>query len=138
MTQQTQPETPPTKLWEFIRFDENGLIPVITQSAESGEVLMLAWMNRDALSETLATARMCYWSRSRGKLWRKGEESGQVQALVSLALDCDGDALLAKVRQTGVACHTGRRFCFFHDLKHDGSMRVTVAPEVDAEKLYGK
>lgn len=132
------PETQPKTLWDFIRFDEQGLIPVIAQSANSGEVLMLAWMNRDALTETLATGHMCYWSRSRATLWRKGEKSGQTQKLLSLAIDCDGDALLAKVEQTGVACHTGRRFCFFHEVRADGSLTVHLEPDADPEKLYGK
>lgn len=127
----------PDKLWDAIRFDAAGLIPVIAQ-AKSGEVLMLAWMNREALTETLATGRMCYWSRSRGKLWRKGEESGQSQALLALALDCDGDALLATVEQTGVACHTGRKHCFFYAVGKDGSLSVTLAPEVEPAELYKK
>ena len=93
-----------------IRFDTNGLVPAITQQHDTGEVLMMAWMNADAVTETLATGRVCYWSRSRGKLWRKGETSGQQQVLKDFLLDCDGDTILLKVDQTGVACHTGRRF----------------------------
>src|SRR5579871_4126248 len=95
-------------------FNENGLIPVIAQQHDSGEVLMMAWMNREALDETLATGRVCYYSRSRQKLWRKGETSGQVQTLRELRLDCDGDTILLLVDQQGVACHTGRRNCFFN------------------------
>ena len=98
-----------------VAFPENGtgLIAAIAQEDSSDEVLMLAWMNRAALLETLTTGRVCYWSRSRQRLWRKGEESGHVQRLVRLRLDCDRDALLLRVEQTGPACHTGRHNCFF-------------------------
>ncbi len=89
-------------------FNDAGLIPAIAQAEKTGEVLMMAWMNRAAIEETLATGQVCYFSRSRNKLWRKGETSGQVQRLVELRLDCDGDCLLLLVEQTGVACHTGR------------------------------
>ncbi len=99
-----------------IQWNADGLVPVIVQQHDTGEVLMMAWMNRAALDETLATKRMCYWSRSRGSLWRKGETSGNTQKLISISVDCDGDTLLAKVDQTGVACHTGRRNCFFTPL----------------------
>ena len=119
-----------------IVFDRDGLVPVITQSHASGEVLMLAWMSRDALAETLASGRMCYFSRSRGRLWRKGETSGQVQRLIELRLDCDGDALLALVDQTGVACHTGRRSCFFTRLSERGAETVAEVL-VPPERLYG-
>ena len=119
-----------------LRFDDRGLIPAIAQDASSGEVLMLAWMNRDAVAETLATGRVCYWSRSRGALWRKGETSGQVQRLVEMRLDCDGDALLLLVDQTGVACHTGRRTCFYRAARDGGWVEIT-APEVAPEALYG-
>ena len=104
--------TPAEELIGRIRFDGEGLVAAIAQQYDSGEVLMLAWMNRDAVAETLATGRVCYWSRSRGKLWRKGESSGQVQRLVEMRLDCDGDALLVRVDQVGAACHTGTRTCF--------------------------
>ena len=96
-----------------LAFNADGLIPAIAQSATSGEVLMLAWMNMDALKETLASGQVCYFSRSRQQLWRKGEMSGHTQALVSLSIDCDGDALLLKVDQTGPACHTNRPSCFY-------------------------
>ncbi|HEX9648475.1 MAG TPA: phosphoribosyl-AMP cyclohydrolase [Alphaproteobacteria bacterium] len=119
-----------------IVFDRDGLVPVIAQSHASGEVLMLAWMSRDALAETLASGRMCYFSRSRGRLWRKGETSGQVQRLIELRLDCDGDALLALVDQTGVACHTGRRSCFFTRLSEAGAETVAEVL-VPPERLYG-
>ena len=127
------PETEP--LIAAVAFDQNGLVPVITQSHESGEVLMLAWMNREALVETVASGRLCYWSRSRRRLWRKGERSGQVQRLVALRLDCDGDTLLALVDQTGVACHTGRRSCFYRAWA-DGAWHEIAAPEVAPETLY--
>jgi len=118
-----------------IRFDAAGLVPVIAQEAGRGEVLMLAWMNREAIAETLASGRVTYFSRSRGRLWRKGETSGQVQRLVELRLDCDGDALLALVEQTGVACHTGRHSCFFTAFR-DGRLAEIAAPVADPEALY--
>jgi phosphoribosyl-AMP cyclohydrolase len=116
-------------------FNADGLIPVIAQQHDTGEVLMLAWMNRAALDETIATGRVCYYSRSRGKLWRKGESSGQIQRLVELRLDCDGDTILALVDQTGVACHTGRRNCFFSALR-DGEWVEIAQPEISPEALY--
>jgi phosphoribosyl-AMP cyclohydrolase len=116
-------------------FNADGLIPVIAQQHDTGEVLMLAWMNRAALDETIATGRVCYYSRSRGKLWRKGESSGQIRRLVELRLDCDGDTILALVDQTGVACHTGRRNCFFSALR-DGEWVEIAQPEISPEALY--
>ena len=99
-----------------LRFDERGLIPVIVQDAGNGEVLMVAWANRDALERTLAERRMVYWSRSRQELWRKGDTSGHVQHWEEIRVDCDADVLLAKVHQEGAACHTGERSCFFRAL----------------------
>ncbi len=96
-----------------LSFDRDGLVAAVAQQHDTGEVLMLAWMNRDAVRETLETGRVCYWSRSRQSLWRKGETSGHVQRLVELRVDCDGDAMLLRVEQTGPACHTGERSCFF-------------------------
>ena len=128
--------TLPASLWDVIRFDAAGLVPAIAQQHDSGEVLMLAWMNREAVAETLTTGRVCYFSRSRGRLWRKGESSGQVQRLVELRLDCDGDALLVLVDQHGVACHTGRRACFFRALR-GGELVEIAAPELDPATLYG-
>ena len=119
-----------------LRFDANGLLPCIAQQHDSGEVLMVAWMNAEAVAETLSTGRVCYFSRSRNALWRKGETSGQVQRLVDLRLDCDGDTLLALVDQEGVACHTGRRSCFFRALR-DGTLATIAEPEVDPKALYG-
>ena len=95
------------------KFDEHGLIAAIAQDADTGDVLMLAWMNAEALEQTLASGRAVYWSRSRNKLWRKGDESGHEQHIVEIRVDCDQDAVLLKVRQTGAACHTGRRSCFY-------------------------
>jgi phosphoribosyl-AMP cyclohydrolase len=127
--------SPPDPLIQHVTFDAAGLVPVIAQQHDTGEILMVAWMNRDALAETLATGRMCYWSRSRRALWRKGETSGQLQRLVELRLDCDGDTLLARVDQIGVACHTGRRSCFFRTAT-SGGWQVTAAPERDPATLY--
>lgn len=118
-------------------FNSDGLIPVIAQQHDTGEVLMLAWMNREALEETLATGRVCYYSRSRQKLWRKGETSGQVQTLKELRLDCDGDTILLLVEQQGVACHTGRRNCFFNALRN-GEWVEVAKPEIAPEALYSK
>jgi len=96
-----------------VQFNDHGLVPAIAQDYKSGAVLMLAWMNREALEKTLATGNVTYWSRSRQSLWRKGETSGHTQTLIEAWLDCDGDALLLKVEQTGPACHTGSPVCFF-------------------------
>jgi len=120
-----------------ILFDSQGLVPAIAQQHDTGEVLMLAWMNREAVAETLATGRVCYFSRSRGALWRKGETSGQVQHLRELRVDCDGDTLLLLVDQHGVACHTGRRSCFFRAVR-DGVLVEIAAPLVSPEQLYGE
>jgi phosphoribosyl-AMP cyclohydrolase / phosphoribosyl-ATP pyrophosphohydrolase len=97
---------------DALRFDDRGLLPVVVQDAETGAVLMVAWANREAVERTLATGSMHFWSRSRGELWRKGGTSGNVQHLVSLHADCDGDTLLARVRPAGPACHTGETTCF--------------------------
>jgi phosphoribosyl-AMP cyclohydrolase len=123
-------------LLDAIAFDAAGLVPVIAQQHDTGEVLMVAWMNRAAVAETLATGRVVYFSRSREKLWRKGESSGQTQRLIELRLDCDGDALLALVEQTGVACHTGRRDCFFRAARGEEWVEI-AAPLVAPETLYG-
>ncbi len=122
-------------LLHAIRFDAQGLVPCIAQQHDTGEVLMMAWMNAQAVAETLATGRVCYFSRSRNALWRKGESSGQTQRLVDLRLDCDGDALLALVDQVGVACHTGRRSCFYFAMR-DGQLAEITAPLVAPEQLY--
>jgi len=120
-----------------LKFDDAGLIPAIAQDADGGEVLMMAWMNRDAVQETLTTRRVCYWSRSRKSLWRKGETSGQAQSLVDFRFDCDGDCLLLLVRQEVVGCRTGRRSCFFM-AERDGAA-IAIAPVlIPEEELYGK
>lgn len=110
-----------------LKFDAQGLIPCIAQDAESGDVLMLAWMNADAVAQTLATGRVTYWSRSRAAFWVKGESSGHVQELVELRLDCDCDCLLVLVRQTGPACHTNRRSCFYTAVR-DGAEVEILSP----------
>jgi len=120
-----------------IAFDRDGLVPVVAQQHDSGEVLMLAWMNREALLKTLGTGEAHYWSRSRRELWRKGEQSGQRQRLVELKVDCDGDALLLLVDQTGVACHTGRRSCFYR-VERSGALETIRPVAVDPAALYDK
>ena len=110
-----------------LQFDDRGLIPAIAQDADSGEVLMMAGMNAAAVAQTLETARVTYWSRSRQSFWIKGETSGHVQELVSMAIDCDRDCLLVQVKQTGPACHTGRRSCFYTDVT-DGSEVELMSP----------
>jgi phosphoribosyl-AMP cyclohydrolase len=119
-----------------IRFDRDGLVPAVAQQHNTGEILMVAWMNRDAVRATLAEGRVCYWSRSRQRLWRKGETSGQIQWLRELRLDCDGDTVLLLVDQQGVACHTGRRNCFYRAAR-DGALVDIAAPEVSPDTLYG-
>jgi phosphoribosyl-AMP cyclohydrolase len=118
-----------------IAFNAEGLVPAIAQQHDTGEVLMMAWMNRAAVEETLRTGTVCYWSRSRLKLWRKGEESGQTQRLVELRIDCDGDTLLLLVDQVGVACHTGRRNCFFRAVR-GGTLQTIAAVQIDPKTLY--
>ena len=119
-----------------IRFGRDGLVPAVAQQHDTGEVLMLAWMNREAVRATLTEGRACYWSRSRQTLWRKGETSGQVQRLREMRLDCDGDTVLLLVEQHGVACHTGRRSCFFRGWR-DGEWQEVATPKVDPASLYG-
>ena len=131
-------ETPlPHEIAAAVVFDADGLVPAIAQQHDTGETLMMGWMNRAALAETLATGRVCYWSRSRAALWRKGERSGQHQRLVELRIDCDGDTLLLRVAQTGAACHTGQRSCFFRALA-DGRLVTLAEPIADPEALYGE
>jgi phosphoribosyl-AMP cyclohydrolase len=127
----------PAALEQAVAFDAQGLVCAVAQQHNSGEVLMVAWMNREALAETVASGQVCYWSRSRGKLWRKGESSGQTQRLVELCVDCDGDTLLLRVEQTGVACHTGRRACFYRRLAADGSLEEVLPVVADPGDLYG-
>jgi phosphoribosyl-AMP cyclohydrolase len=124
-----------------VRWDERGLIPVIAQEAATGDVLMFAWMNREALQETAVSGRAVYFSRSRGRLWRKGEESGHVQTVHDIRLDCDNDVILLKVTQLGqdsgpsIACHTGRHSCFFH--RYDQGQWVAAEPVLkDPQHIY--
>ena len=128
---------PRSEVLAGLRLNADGLIPAIAQQHDTGEVLMMAWMNREALNETLATGRVCYYSRSRGRLWRKGESSGQVQHLKGLYIDCDGDTLLLRVDQTGPACHTGRSNCFFFRVDGD-EVVITANPLIDPETLYSR
>ena len=120
---------------EAIKFGPDGLVPAIAQQHDTGEVLMMAWMNREAVRASLTEGRACYWSRSRATLWRKGETSGQVQLLREMRLDCDGDTVLLLVDQTGVACHTGRRSCFFRAWRTDG-WAVIAEPQIAPGALY--
>ncbi|RKY62817.1 MAG: phosphoribosyl-AMP cyclohydrolase [Candidatus Latescibacterota bacterium] len=123
--------------FSVLKFDEKGLIPAIVQDVKTGEVLMLAYMNRESLLQTIKTGKMTYWSRSRGKLWVKGETSGHLQLVREVRVDCDGDALLFKVEQIGAACHTGYRSCFYRkwegdEWKEDGEKLF------DPEIVYGR
>ncbi|QFT60052.1 phosphoribosyl-AMP cyclohydrolase [Sulfitobacter sp. THAF37] len=112
---------------DALTFNDAGLIPAIAQDAETGEVLMMAWMNADSIRQTLQTGRVTYWSRSRAQFWVKGETSGHLQELVELRFDCDSDCLLVLVRQTGPACHTGRRSCFYRAVR-DGEVVEIAQP----------
>lgn len=128
---------------DAVKWDAHGLVPAIAQDAVSNEILMVAWMNRDALEETARTMRGVYWSRSRDKLWRKGEESGHVQYVSELRLDCDNDVVLLKIEQIGgIACHTGRRSCFFQKLvtnNQGGGDWVTTTPVLkNPDEIYRK
>jgi phosphoribosyl-AMP cyclohydrolase len=142
MTDSTTQATIPsdTFIEQFIAqltFNEDGLIPAIAQQHDTGEVLMMAWMNSTSIAETLKNNRVCYWSRSRQSLWRKGESSGQVQLLKGFRVDCDADTLLLEVDQTGPACHTGRRSCFYRVV--EGNELITDSePLIDPKTLYGK
>ncbi len=118
-----------------IKFNQDGLVPAIAQQWDSGEVLMMAWMNAASIEETLQTGHVCYFSRSRSKLWRKGESSGQIQYLKEMLFDCDADTILLKVDQIGVACHTGRRSCFFNTVT-SGKIIINQEVVIAPEKLY--
>ena len=127
------PETRPDATFDpaTLVYDDRGLIPAIAQDAASGEVLMMAWMTAEAVAETLATGRVTYWSRRRAELWRKGATSGHVQRLVELRVDCDRDCLLLMVEQTGPACHTNRRTCFYTAVREGAEVEI-MAPEPGA------
>jgi len=123
---------------DAIKWDAQGLVPAIAQDVTSGEILMVAWMNREALEETARTMRAVYWSRSRNRIWRKGEESGHVQQVSEIRLDCDNDVILLKVEQIGgIACHTGRRSCFFQKLQN-GAWTITTPVLKSPEEIYRK
>ena len=123
MTDAVSPPFDPASL----RFNDQGLIPAIAQSHGSGEVLMMAWMNAASVAETLASGQVTYWSRSRGKFWKKGETSGHTQRLIEMRLDCDRDCLLLIVEQTGPACHTNRRSCFYTAIRNGAEVMVPEA-----------
>ena len=127
-----------TEWLDTIKWDRDGLVPAIAQDSASGKVLMVAWMNREALAETARTSKAVYWSRARQRLWRKGEESGHEQVVRDIRLDCDSDVVLLSVEQKGgIACHTGRQHCFFQQLQ--GDRWVTVEPVIKpASEIYGK
>lgn len=118
-----------------IKWDTQGLIPAIAQDMNSGKILMMAWMNRAALEESVASGRAVYWSRSRKALWRKGESSGHEQRIHSIKLDCDGDVILLEVEQQGVACHTGRESCFFRTLEN-GTWKENASVIIDPKEIY--
>ena len=122
---------------DSLSFNDDGLISAIAQQHDNGEVLMMAWMNRDAVTATLEEGRVVYWSRSRQALWHKGESSDQVQTLKEMRWDCDSDTLLLQVDQDGVACHTGRRNCFFNAVR-DGKIETIAEVEIDPNQLYKK
>ena len=128
-----------TRWLNEIKWDEHGLVPVIAQEAATGDVLMFAWMNREALQRTAETGEAIYWSRSRRKLWHKGEESGHVQKVLDIRIDCDNDVVLLKVTQLGhdpsIACHTGRHSCFFSVLR-DGAWQAVDPVLKDPESIY--
>lgn len=126
----------PEDIREALSFDKEGLITAVAQQRDTGEVLMVAYMNEAALTQTLASGKVTYWSRSRQKLWRKGETSGQTQRLIEARVDCDGDAVVLLVEQTGVACHTGRHSCFYRRLDKAGLDEI-LPVEADPEDLYG-
>lgn len=136
MTYQAPSPSVLSSMLDAVSFDKNGLVAAIAQQHDTGEILMIAWMTREALQETLLTGRVCYYSRSRQKLWRKGETSGQIQHLHEARLDCDADAVLLLVNQIGVACHTGRRSCFYRAFSPEGLKELTK-PEIDPNQLYG-
>ena len=120
---------------ELLLFNADGLVPAITQQYDTGEILMMAWMNESAVRETLDTGQVCYWSRSRNQIWRKGEISGQTQKLFDFRWDCDADTILLQVEQNGVACHTGRRNCF-HNAIRNNEIVVIEEVKIDPDHMY--
>ena len=130
-------DNPIDTILDQLTFNNDGLVPAIAQQHDTGEVLMMAWMNTDAVRETIQTGRVCYWSRSRQALWRKGESSGQTQSLKEFRWDCDTDTILLQVDQVGVACHTGRRNCFYLALR-DGEITEIADVLTDPDELYSE
>ena len=124
-----------TETLDSLKYNADGLIPAIAQQFDTHEVLMMAWMNRASIEETLETACVCYWSRSRNRFWRKGESSGQMQVLKELRIDCDADTILLLVDQTGPACHTGRRSCFYNKVEGD-QLIIDREVLIDPSTLY--
>jgi phosphoribosyl-AMP cyclohydrolase len=139
MATPTIPPSIPAQPWlKKIQWDEHGLVPVIAQEAATGDILMFAWMNREALAKTVETGEAVYWSRSRKKLWHKGEESGHVQKVLEIRLDCDEDVVLLKVEQAGgIACHTGRHSCFFQKFE-DGDWNAIEPVLKEPDSIYVK
>lgn len=122
---------------DTLKFNRDGLIPAISQQHDTGEILMMAWMNRESLAETFRSGVACYWSRSRNQFWKKGETSGHIQKIIAIRTDCDRDTLLLLVDQVGVACHTGRRNCFYLEAG-DGQWQEITEPLKNPDDIYGK
>lgn len=135
-TSESEQTQPIDEILAELKYNVDGLIPAIAQQHDTGEVLMMAWMNRASIEETLQTKRVCYWSRSRQSFWRKGESSGQIQQLKTMSFDCDKDTILLKVDQTGAACHTGRRNCFFFEVIDTDTVGINAEPLIDPKELY--
>lgn len=125
------------KILDELKYDSNGLIPAVVQEAETGRVLMVAWMNKESLRRTLEIGETVFWSRSRREFWHKGATSGHTQKVVDIALDCDKDCLLIQVRQSGAACHEGYKSCFYRSIRN-GELVVTEPRVVDPQTVYGK
>ncbi|HSW46065.1 MAG TPA: phosphoribosyl-AMP cyclohydrolase [Phycisphaerae bacterium] len=126
------------RVLDTLKYDAQGLIPAIVVDADSGEVLMMAYMNRNCLAESIHTGRTHFWSRSRQKYWMKGESSGHTQEIQEILVDCDMDTVLIRVKQHGAACHNGYKSCFYRRLQSDGSWQVIAERVFDPEKVYGK
>ena len=126
------------QLLDRVKFDDKGLLTAVAQDKDNGEVLMVAFMNREALEQTLERRVACYWSRSRGKLWVKGETSGNFQRIEHIYFDCDMDAVVMKIEQVGGACHTGYRSCFYREVEPDGALETVGVKVFDEEDVYGK
>lgn len=125
------------EILDTVKFDKNGLVPAIAQDAETGEILMMAYMNRESLERTVREKRACYWSRSRGKFWVKGESSGHIQEVREIRVDCDADTVLMKVIQHGPgACHEGYRSCFFRKADEDGALEIAMPKVFDEKEVY--